>query len=588
MPERFKFQPEKVREYQEKKEKLKEKGGFMLEKRGEKNFISFLGIRTVEMQEREAVVEFETDIEDEKEIQEILKEMKVQQTPLFRKMFTFLVDSYKQERIPLLQSVPGTGKTYSYFLFNKLLHRKEARVEYIQCTPRTSELELIGHWAPAGKEISVEEIRAKLEKIKEWQEFRDSFEKQLQVLVKKKDILSEKEFQDEFANLTKTFMERQKEILTLAGEKTSDYVFRKGAVLSGFKDPKNPEDEGRFVIIDEIDNLPENYQNILLQLSGLGGKLTKKFTSYSDSGITDYERGKNTFFALAANYPELATGKRAISGPLADRLDILSILPNESLEDERIRIEEFGFSELKSFFPEGADPKTIDNLRKLTARTLAFWHSEFKKRASEFKKEGLELPGGVSRIREQEKEFSQRAAIGFEDYVLSHLGDPDFLDSKTGRVDFNRLLITAFEQKYLSFLASSQLKMKFYNEVIYPFLYSGGKRIIQKNGEFKIEEMPKEVKIEAPFAYIEEEGQFRLFNPNKDDPEKALPLNKVFDILIERISMAEEEKAKLEAEEEERKKRESQRIKYEMEDKVSKSKENPYIPEEIKKIFSEE
>jgi MoxR-like ATPase len=587
MPEAFRFQPEKVREYQEKIENLRKEGGFMLEKRGDKNYILFLGIRTAEMQERDVIVEFETNIEDEREIQEILKEFKVQQTSLFRKMFTFLVDTYNQERIPLLQSVPGTGKTYSYFLFNKLLHGKEAKVEYIQCTPRTSELELIGHWSPSGGETSLEGIRAKLEKMKEWQDFVASFENQLQALAKKKDVLSEEEFQKEFASLTRNFMERQREVLELAGEKTSDYVFRKGAILSGFKDPKNPEDKGRFVIIDEIDNLPENYQNILLQLSGPQGKLTKKFTSYSDSGITDYERGENTFFALAANYPELATGKRTISGPLADRLDFLSILPNESLEDEKTRIKEFGFSELNSFFSEGTDSKTIDNLRKLTARTLAFWHSEFKKRLSDFKKEGLELPGGVSRIREQEKEFSQRTAIGFEDYVLSHLNDPDFLNPETGRVDLGKLLITAFEHKYLSFLVSSQLKARFYNEVIYPFLYSGGKMIVQENGEFKIKEVPEEVKIEAPFIYIEEDGQFRLFNPNKDDPKMALPLNKVFDILVERVSITAEERAKLEAEEKEIQKREIQRIKYEMEDAISKSKENFYIPEEIKKILEE-
>lgn len=630
MPEKFKFQPEVITKYQEKIEEIKKEGGFLLEKKGDRNIISFLGIRTSEMQKRDAIIEFETEIDDKKEIQEILEEMRFRQTPLFRKIFTFIIDTYNQERIPLLQSVPGTGKTYAYILFNKLLHGKDAPVEYLQCSPRTSELELVGHWSPKGEGVGAEEIRTRLEKVQKWQDFKGSFEKELQNLLKRKDNLSEEEFQKEFSGLTKNFMETQREILLSMKGNASDYVFRKGALLSAFKDPRNPKDEGRFVIIDEIDNLPPNYQNILLQLSAPGGKLTKKFTSYSDSGVTDYKKGDNTFVALAANYPEISTetGKRAISSPLADRVDFLSILPKESVQNEEVTIQEHAFSSLTSIplilkeksqreennqlstkentqFPKRrlkkktqedklreslsvfkeADPQVTEELRNLLAKSLAFLHREFKTRLAEFKKEGLELAGGGTRFREQDKEFSQRTAVGFENYILSHFNDPDFLNTETGELDIAKLFLTAFEEKYLSFLASSQLKVKFYNEVIYPFVYAGAKRIVSENGRFIIKEMPKEVRLESPFLYVEEGKHFRSFNPNGDKLEDALPLNKVFDILVERTSLNQKDKYEQEEEEKKLRERQTKQRKFDIGDIVQQLKEDSDIPEEIRKLL---
>ncbi|RLF36073.1 MAG: hypothetical protein DRM99_03485 [Thermoplasmata archaeon] len=580
MPERFEkihFKPEKLVEYEREIEELREKGGFKLEEKEGGNIIKFLGIRGLGPHQREAILEFDTEIKDEKEIKEILEKYDLQQSPLFKRMFSLLIDEYNQERIPLFQSVPGTGKTYSVKLFNELLHGKDAQMEYIACTPRTTELELIGHWTPAGKEIAVEEISTKLEKVQKWQEFKDAFTKKLESLIKRKDVLSEGEFQREFADLTEKFMESQKEVLTLVGEKTEDFIFRRGVILSGFKDPKNPEDKGRLVMIDEIDNLPESYQNILLQLSGPKGKLTSALTSYSDSGVTRYEKGKNTFFVLAANYPELAPGKRPISIPLADRVDIMSILPKESLEDEKLRIKEFGFKEFLSpeIFPR-ANLEVKKEIKRLLAETLALWHIKFKERLSEFKKEGLELFKGEARIREQEKEFSQRAIIGVEDYLLSHLKDRDFLNPETGRIDLSLLLLTAFDYKYLYFLSSENLRNRFWDEVIYPSLYAGRKRITEKG---EIEEVPEPVNLQAPFLYIEEEGRFRPFDNKKDDFKKALPLDKVFEILVERASMSKEE---LEQKERQQKERELIRARYAAQDALESLLKNPNIPESIK------
>ncbi|MFH8087051.1 MAG: AAA family ATPase [Candidatus Aenigmatarchaeota archaeon] len=623
MPKEVRFESPELTKYEQEIERLREAGGFLLEKKEEgKNIIHFLGLRGIGPYERDVKVSFETDIEDEKELQEILEEMEVCQTPLFRKILTFLVDSYNQERIPFLQSVPGTGKTYACLLFNKLLHGKDAPVVYIACTPRTSELELIGHWSPREGGISPQELSEELEKIKEWQEFKASFDRELEQLVKKKNVLSENEFQQELGKLIEKFMETQKNVLALIGKKTEDFVFRRGVILLGFKDPKNPEDEGRFVIIDEIDNLPENYQNILLQLSGPGGKLTTKFTSYSDSGVTEYERGEKTFFVLLANYPELTTGKRAISSPLADRVDFLAILPQESVEDEEFRIREFGFRELsreskretkkeeekqkeKEKKPkekkkrktweerlqeslrvfDNAEPEIKEEIRKLLSDTLALWHGEFKRRLLEYRQEGLELARGGTRIREQEKEFSQRAIIGVEDYVLSHLNERDFLNPETGRVDLAKLLTTAFEHHYLYFLASENLRISFLNEVVLLSLYGGRKRIEKENVEWKEKEVPEEVAGESRFLYKEEGGKFRKFNPAKDNLKDALPLDKVLDILVERAFMTKEEKIRQEEQKEEEERRKLLQGLYNAQDKIEEVLRIESLPEEVKKIL---
>ena len=100
---------------------------------------------------------------------------------------------------------------------------------------------------------------------------------------------------------------------------TPEEVAQRGEVIyeQQIRARVEPEHRGQFVVIDEIDNLPENYQNIFLQISGQEAKLAPVITSYADSGQVDYTRGQHTFIAFAANYPELAAGKRSISAPLS-------------------------------------------------------------------------------------------------------------------------------------------------------------------------------------------------------------------------------------------------------------------------------
>ena len=154
--------------------------------------------------------------------------------------------------------------------------------------------------------------------------------------------------------------------------------------------------------------------------------------------------------------------------------------------------------------------------------------------------------------------------------------DRDFLNPETGRIDLSLLLLTAFDYKYLYFLSSENLRNRFWDEVIYPSLYAGRKRITEKG---EIEEVPEPVNLQASFLYIEEEGRFRSFDNKKDDFKKALPLDKVFDILVERASMSKEE---LEQKERQQEKRELIRARYAAQDALESLLKNPNIPESIK------
>lgn len=570
MGETIKFRPEAadaIKKQQERIERLKEKGGFLFEEKDGKNLISFLGLREgIGGKPKDCLVEIKTKIKNEKEMQEIPKEVK--QTPLFRKILTFIAETYNQERIPLIQSVPGTGKTFAYLKFNELRHGKEAPLEYLSCTPRTSELDIIGHWTPKGaKREEIEEILAK---DKEWPDFIKGFQKNIENLVSKKDVLGEEEFQKKWGELHQNYAAFQKErLFPIFKKEESNWVFRKGALLAGFKDPTIPEDEGRVVVIDEIDNLPENYQNIFLQISGKGSRLTETITAYSDSGTTKYKKGENTFLGFAANYPELALGKRSISGPLADRLDWLSITPKESLKDENLRIEKYSFDTLKEKF-EKSDPKIRENLRFILSRSLAVLHTQWKKVLSDYRKEGLELPEGKTRYREQEKEFSQRTVVGFEDTVLSHIDDPAYLNPKTGTVNLSELFIDAFQAKYLNFLASDKLKIKFTQEQLLPLIYGGRKQLLETDKGIEIKEMPE--LRESPFLYIKEDEIFRPYDSQKDKNKKMFAFDEVLDSLIEKISGVGE---KLTAEEKKREKFKARLTEaYRVQDKLEKDLED--------------
>jgi len=566
------FVPEEVTKHQERVEETRRGGYFLFEKKeptpdipNPKSIIYFLGSReNLEGKSEDFMVDFDTDIQSEDEMREILKKTDV--TPLFREVFTTIIEARNQDQLLLLQSVPGTGKTYSFLLFDKLMHGKDSRCEPLTCTPRTDELDIVGHWGPAGKpeKTGRKETREKLSENKEWLEYRELYLDRVNKLTLERDVLGEKEFQDRMADLDAEFMEKQKTILGIGDEKPSGWTFHKGALLRAFVNKQEePNGKGKTVFFDEVDNLDERFQNIFLQLSGTNAKLADAITTYSDSGNVSYERGENTIVFFAANYPEFATGKRPISVPLADRCRYVSISPEKSAKDEEEQIKDHSFESLKELFPE-ADEATVENLRFVLARTLATLHKEFKKFYVSHKNKGIVDTLGQSESREQDKTYSQRTIRMMEGYFLDNLKSElglktgekgkrqskirNYVDPETGKLDASKLFLASFQSFYLDFLASDKLKRDFKRSQLFPIVYAGGKNLEQgSEGEWEVKETPT---TEAtPFLYMEKNGIFEPAQPAKrGESIKTLNLEQVLNTLISRVVRSEEHKKNLKIE----------------------------------------
>ncbi|MDD3292811.1 MAG: AAA family ATPase [Candidatus Pacebacteria bacterium] len=527
-------------EGQKRIENTREQGGFLYEKTEKGNFIYFLGLKeSFGGEKKDRLLKFETDIENQEEMNEVVGS--IQQTELSREVLSFVIDSYNEDRIPLLQSVPGTGKTYMLKKFAKLAHGKDYNIEYIACTPKTSELEIMGHWAPGGKE-TIEETKDKLNNDKDWKSFVDKFQGDISSLVSQRenDLLDEEEFREKWANIHEEYVsfqeERLKDILKINNQ--GDWKFHKGILLNAYKDPRDPEDNGKFTVIDEIDNLPENYQNILLQISGEEANLASDITTYSNGGQTKYVKGEDTFIALAANYSELASGKRSISEALADRVDWISVTPEDSLKDEKERIIEYAFKGLETKFKD-ADPKVIENLRGVLASTTASLHIAFKEFLSETKHEGIKVQKDQTRSREQEKPFSQRNFIGLEKKILNSIDDFQYFDPETGGVKFGEIVQESFLNTYSKFIANKDLRSRFERDQILPILYANQKRMELKDGKMILKDQ-KDLQ-DARLSYVEDGDSFRLYNDD-DKGENMYSINDVLNILGERARLVNKKK----------------------------------------------
>ena len=141
MPENLRFQSEDEIKEQETLEHLKEEGGIYFRQEtnpenGETtNFVNILGI------------EVETYASEE-DIESIKKEMIL--SPVDQDLLRTIAQCYKLRQPLLFEGDPGAGKTFLMEKLTKLVHGKDAPVLELVGTPRTSELEILGHWAPKG------------------------------------------------------------------------------------------------------------------------------------------------------------------------------------------------------------------------------------------------------------------------------------------------------------------------------------------------------------------------------------------------------------------------------------------------------
>jgi MoxR-like ATPase len=577
MPEKIRFSsPEEKRE-QETLEAIRKEGGILYqeevdpETREVKKFVNVLG------------VEVET-YGSKEDIEAIKKEIVLSETD--QKMLRTIAECYKLRQPLLFEGDPGVGKTFLMKKFVQLIHGKEAPILEIVGTPRTSELEILGHWAPAGKEreskdpVVQDAIRRYDQLEREYQKANDDFDTQYKKIndEKKDGKITQEEANKQLEDLLKWYkplQERYASELQSLMQRTTltgkvEWEFKEGALLQAYS---GRGDRGYTLIVDEFNLIPSNYQQNFLQIGGEKGALSDSISFWGNTGKTRYPRGKDTWICFASNYPEKTPGRNEVVAPMTDRLVWKTITPEESEKKKEVLIKTLGGllkkrqKELTPLIPEivsvpvekglALDKVLDEQLGEQIADIVYLFDREFVKNYQEFG-DKITKEGGK---RTQQFVF-ERNYLRVVDYI-KHF---QVRNPKTGRIDFTQTLKNAFERYYNSRLISEQIREKM-GEFLKELLESKNIEAIKKS-----EEILKARGKGLPPGAVMFEG-------------KIMSRKEILDILVERASITEEEKEKLEEEKRQEKERQLRQAEFNAQDTIESLLENPEIPESVKKLL---
>jgi len=536
-----------------------------------KKFINILG------------VEVETYASEE-DIEAIKEEIVLSETD--QKMLRTIAECYKLRQPLLLEGDPGTGKTFLMKKFVQLIHGKDAPILEIVGTPRTSELEILGHWAPASKERKsedpvVQDAIQRYNKLEaEYQKVNDEFDTQYRKIndeIKEGKITQEeankrleellkwsKPLQERYASELQSLMQR----ITLT-EKKVEWEFKEGALLQAYS---GREGRGYILIVDEFNLIPSNYQQIFLQIGGERGALSDSISFWGNTGKTRYARGKDTWICFASNYPEKTPGRSEVVAPMTDRLVWITITPEEVEEKKRVVIISLGgrHKETTPLVPEivsvpvekglAWDKVLNEQLGEQIGEIVYLFDEEFVKIYQEVGDKITKEGGG----RTQQFEFSVRNSLRVFDY-LDHF---QVRNPKTGRIDFVQTLKNAFELYYIGRLVSKEARERmreFLQELLEP-----------KNMEA----------IRGPEEILEAKG--KSLPPGAVIFEgKIVSRKELLDILVERASMTKKEKKRLEEEKKREEERKLKQAQFDAQDAIDSLLRHPKIPKHIKESLRE-
>jgi len=581
MAEKIRFPSPEEREERKIAERLEEEGGIFYreeidpETKELRRYVNILG------------VEVETYASKE-DIEAIKKEIVLSEVD--QDLLRTIAECYKLRQPLMLEGDPGVGKTFLLKKFVQLIHGKEAPILELVGTPRTSELEILGHWAPKGlKETELEEYRVILKDFMESEEMRylsDELNKRLAQLNQEfiDNKITQEEFQDRFGNLITQYINtcRTKiiEAVQLAKFFTpdSEWEFKEGALLQAYSGRGG---KGYILIVDEFNLIPSNYQQIFLQIGGEKGALSESISFWGNTGKTRYQRGKDTWICFVSNFPEKTPGRSEVVAPMTDRL-VWKVITEEQAENKKAAIRRTAggrltkrqkeLAQLKpeiTFVPvkKGLEwDKVLDEqLGEIIADVVDLLDREFTQAYRELG----EHFGKGERRRIQQFEFSGRNPLR----VYSYLDHFQVRNPKTGRVDFVATLRNAYKRYYLDRLIDENLRKRMAENFDRILGLS-----ISKDNLKALKESEKDLKSggkSLPPGVVFFEGEIRT-------------VAEVLDILVERASISEEEKAKLKAEEEERKRRESKIRRNDLDDDIeNKIIRDQDIPEEVRQAFRE-
>jgi len=483
-------------------------------------------------EERPIIIKLETDA-----TQEDVEVIKKREIIPMRESFEILVAmamTYKHRQPLLIEGPTAIGKTYLAEKFTELLYGRGVKPLDFYCSGQTDVSELMAKWVPR---VETEEEKRK------WEQFLELSETQQKLY----EIAQEVEQAESTPERKLALIHRRlQELAKSAGlSERTEWRLQYGAVPKAMGLSRNPDgsfsfDEQRgmgFILhIEEVGLAEPQVINALLKLRGKRGKLAEEIQLWENGG-RKIKAGPKFWAFFSTNPPEEYLARNEVDPALARGVVFIRMgeLSEESLRLAAEYYFTYKLGEKPKEKPEGCilDIWSHPEIGREIAEVVSAFHSDLNKE-----------------LKKGEKGRQQRIPLTLDDMarVADALIDIQIRNKETGLLDLTETLKKLLEFYYLNRLADRDLK---------------------KTMEANIHEL-----LEGDTGKKEFEGKVRT-------------RREIFDILVERASMTEEEKGRSEQEKIERERRELEQAKHNAEDAIMSVLQNPDIPEEIKKHLRE-
>jgi MoxR-like ATPase len=483
-------------------------------------------------EEKPIITKLETDASRE-EIEAIKREIITMKESF--EILEAMARTYKHRQPLLIEGPTAIGKTYLAEKFTELLYGRGTKPLDFYCSGQTDVSELMAKWVP---KVETEEEK------KKWNEFLESAEAQTEISKIAQEVeQKEKLSQEQKLALIHTKLQ---ELTKSAGlsEKTQ-WRFQYGAVPKAMGLIRNSDGSFSFdeqkgmgftLHIEEVGLAEPQVINALLKLRGKRGQLAEEIQLWENGG-RKVKAGPKFWAFFSTNPPEEYLARNEVDPALArgvvfKRMEELS---EESLHLAADYYFTYKLGEKPKEKPEGCilDIYNHPEIGREIAKVVSAFHNDLNKE-----------------LKKGEKGRQQRIPLTLDDMarVADALIDIQVRNKEIGRLDLAKSLKKLIHFYYLDRLADQDLK---------------------ETMKTNLNEL-----LEGDTGKIEFEG-------------KTLTRKEVFDILVERASITEEEKKRKEKEEKERKRREIEQAKHDAEDAIMSALKNPNIPEEIKNRLRE-
>jgi len=482
-------------------------------------------------EERPIITKLETDATRE-DVEAIKREI----IPM-RESFEILeamAMTYKHRQPLLIEGPTAIGKTYLAEKFTELLHGRGVKPLDFYCSGQTDVSELMAKWVP---KVETEEEKRK------WEQFLELPETQ----IKLSEIAQEVEQAEKLSSEQKLALvhTRLQELAKSAGlsEKTQ-WRFQYGAVPKAMGLIRNPDgsfsfDEQRgmgFVLhIEEVGLAEPQVINALLKLRGKRGQLAEEIQLWENGG-RKIKAGPKFWVVFSTNPPEEYLARNEVDPALARGVVFkrMGELSEESLRLAADYYFTYKLGEKPKEKPEGCilDIYNHPEIGRELAKVVSAFHNDLNKE-----------------LKKGEKGRIQRIPLTLDDMarVADALIDIQLRNRETGRLDLTETLKRLIHFYYLDRLADPELK-----------------KLMERN----LDEL-----LEGDTGKTEFEG-------------KVLTRKEVFDILVERASITEEEKRKLEEEKKREQEKRLRQAEFDAQDAIDSLLKDSNIPDSIKRLLS--